>query len=284
MNIGVAQAQLPFVKRGFFTPSIARFKTGEALVSVLPDMRGYPPLQALSLQVFRDGAATPQQKFVTLFKGDDPLGMYAVAFFQLGAQAKTQWISASLLRGQFLVQASDNGSPRLGLLRWPVLDASTTSLSYNLTEGAGGGLITQPAKISSRTQVDGVGRVRKVVVVERQADGEWRVAGAGDTSADSWSDIELGVTASGTHYALALDDFGVAFEPGKALQVGQRVRPTRFEGWLYEVTEPGNLPAVEPQWWPVQGDNPSRQIGTVRAVAVRYYVPLALGPVPVEMT
>jgi hypothetical protein len=252
-------------------------------LTVLPEKSGYPTLQALSLQVFREGESTEDPKFVTLFKGDDPLGINIVAFFLLGAEPETQWISANILRGQFLVQASDIGSPRLGLLRWPVLDASTTSLSYNLTEGAGGGLITQPAKISSRALVDGVGRVRNVVVVEQQADGEWRVAGAGDTRADSWSDIELGVTASGTRYALGLDDFGVAFEPGRAMLVGQRIRPTQFEGWLYEITEAGNLPTVEPQWWSVQGDNPSRQIGTARAIAVRYYVPLALGPVPVEM-
>jgi len=45
----------------------------------------------------------------------------------------------------------------------------------------------------------------------------------------------------------------------------------------------GTLPATEPEWWPIDGDNTPRDLGTARAVAVRYYRPLAHGPVPVEM-
>ncbi|MFO5941342.1 hypothetical protein ACLBSY_30860, partial [Pseudomonas aeruginosa] len=72
------------------------------------------------------------------------------------------------------------------------------------------------------------------------------------------------------------------FEPRLAVSLGQRVRPTIFSGWLYEVTEAGVLPAAEPGWWPIEGDNPSRQVGTARLQATRYYRPLSHGPFPVE--
>jgi len=282
MDIAYATAAMPILRRGFFSPSLSAVSASHG-VEVLPERRGLPVLQALSLQVFREGEATPDVKRATLFAGDEPDPARAIGYFALGAVPVMQLFRTELLRDQFLVQITDNGVPRLGLMRWPVLDASTRLLSYNLTEGQGGGVITQPAKIPSLARVDGIQRVRKVVVVEEQADGQWRVAGAGATRPDGWQDVDLDVTASGTRYALGLDDFGTLFEPGKAVTIGQRVRPTRFAGWLYEVTEAGNLPSVEPEWWPIQGENPSRQLGTARAIAVRYYVPLALGPVPVEM-
>lgn len=89
--------------------------------------------------------------------------------------------------------------------------------------------------------------------------------------------------AGGDVYVVALDDWGVPFKPGMVVYVGQSIRPSLFGGWLYLVTEEGILPSVEPQWWPIEGDNPSRPLGTARAIAVRYYRPLALGPVTVEM-
>ncbi|MDF5937502.1 hypothetical protein P4234_00140 [Pseudomonas aeruginosa] len=69
------------------------------------------------------------------------------------------------------------------------------------------------------------------------------------------------MTAGGTTHAMGLDDWGAVFEPRLAVSLGQRVRPTIFSGWLYEVTEAGVLPAAEPEWWPIEGDNPSRQVG-----------------------
>lgn len=97
------------------------------------------------------------------------------------------------------------------------------------------------------------------------------------------SELELEVTASGTIYAVSVDRYGTSFVPTAPVEVGDLIRPTRFAGWLYRVTEPGQLPAVEPDWWAIEGDNPSRPVGTARAVAVRYFRPLAHGPVTVEM-
>jgi len=283
MDFAFAVAKMPILQRGFYTPSLG-MAAGASRLTVLPDKQGIPVLQALSLQVFREGEATADPKLATLFVGDEPVGSAAIGFFRVTAEPQVQRFKTELLRGQFLVQVTDRGSPRLGLLRWPILDASTTSLSYNLTEGQGGGVITRPAKIPAGARVDGVRRIREVVVVERQADGQWRVAGAGFTAEEALQDVDLEVTDAGTWYALGMDDWGELFEPGKAVEVGQRVRPTVMEGWLYQVTEAGNLPAEEPAWWPIQGENPSRLIGTARLQAVRYYLPLGLGPLPIEMT
>ena len=90
-------------------------------------------------------------------------------------------------------------------------------------------------------------------------------------------------TLGGRAFVIGVDDFGSEFAPGLAVEPGYRVRPTQFAGWLYQVTEAGTLPASEPVWWPAEGDNAPRQLGTARAVAVRYYQPLAHGPVPVEV-
>lgn len=282
MDLAFAAATLPILRRGFYTPSLG-LGPASPVMAVLPAKQGLPVLQALSLQVFREGEATADPKLATLYVGDEPVGGASFAFFRVTDQPVVQWFKTELLRGQFLVQVTDNGSPRLGLLRWPVLDANTSALSYNLTEGQGGGLVTHPATVPAGARVDDQRKIREVVVVERQADGQWRVAGAGFTAEDALQDVDLEVTDAGTWYALGLDDWGELFEPGKAVSVGQRVRPTLMEGWLYEVTEAGNLPAQEPEWWPIQGENPSRQIGTARAIAVRYYQPLGHGPFPVEM-
>ncbi|OWP50274.1 hypothetical protein [Pseudomonas nitroreducens] len=282
MEFAFAVAMVPILQRGFYTPSLG-LGVGTSRMDVLPERQGMPVLQALSLQVFREGEATADPKVATLFVGDEPVGSAAFAYFRVTAGPQVQKFKTELLRGQFLVQVTDNGSPRLGLLRWPVLDAGTSALSYNLTEGQGGGIVTHPAKVPAGARVDDLRKIREVVVLERQADGQWRVAGAGFTAEDALKDIDLEVTDAGTWYALGMDDWGVLFEPGLAVTKGQRVRPSQFEGWLYEITEAGNLPATEPAWWPIQGENPSRQIGTARALAVRYYQPLGHGPFPVEM-
>ncbi|MEM5620485.1 hypothetical protein AAHB60_31795 [Pseudomonas aeruginosa] len=184
-----------------------------------------------------------------------------------------QRFEASGLRGQFVIQVTDEGDPRLGIIRWPVLDAVTRLLSYDLTEGSGGRDPTDPAKVRAVVTVDGGAASRWVVVIERKLDGEWRVAGVGQTAESGRAEIPLEVTAGGTTYAMGLDDWGAVFEPRLAVSLGQRVRPTIFSGWLYEVTEAGVLPAAEPGWWPIEGDNPSRQVGTARLQATQLLPP-----------
>ncbi|MFD1699870.1 hypothetical protein ACFSB1_11080 [Halopseudomonas phragmitis] len=151
---------------------------------------------------------------------------------------------------------------------------------FNISAGEGGGPSGDPASVEAIVRVDGFAATRTVVALERQGDGEWRVGG--HTEISGGGELQLR-TLGGPIYAVAIDDYGVAFTSALAVLVGQRIRPSQFRGWLYEITQAGQLPATEPEWWPIEGDNAPRELGTARAVAVRYYRPLAHGPVPVEM-
>ncbi|XXF10207.1 hypothetical protein J3Q00_07605 [Pseudomonas sp. D2-3] len=194
-----------------------------------------------------------------------------------------QYLSRAVIYREVLAQAYEYSEPRLGMSRWPTLSETANHLLFNLTESDGGNQVpTIDARLKAAASVDSAWAARETVIVERMDDGQWRVAGYGRTPDDGLGDIDLKVTTSGTVYAIALDDFGVTFVPGLAVAVGDRVRPAVFGGWVYQVTEPGELPAAEPEWWPAVGENPSRPLGTARAIAVRYFRPLAHGPVPVE--
>ena len=153
------------------------------------------------------------------------------------------------------------------------------TLTIDLNDGTGGGAAGQPATLAARVRVDGLEAAREVLAVERQTDGAWRVAG-NLRSADGALDLRV---TGGEVYALAIDDYGTVFQPNLAVAVGDTIRPSVYAGWLYRITEAGVLPASEPAWWPIDGDNAPRPLGSARAVAVRYYRPLAHGPVPVEM-
>ncbi|HHM6087736.1 TPA: hypothetical protein ACRMOF_003361 [Pseudomonas aeruginosa] len=238
--------------------------------------------QTLAVKVTREGEETSARKIATLYRGAVVTATAMTASFQVYEGETVQRFEASGLRGQFVIQVTDEGDPRLGIIRWPVLDADTRLLSYDLTEGSGGRDPTDPAKVRAVVTVDGGAASRQVVVIERKLDGEWRVAGVGQTAESGRAEIALEVTAGGTTYAMGLDDWGAVFEPRLAVSLGQRMRPTIFSGWLYEVTEAGVLPVAEPEWWPIEGDNPSRQVGTARLQATRYYRPLSHGPFPVE--
>ena len=239
----------------------------------------YLPRVPISVSVFRD-AVKSQDYLVEGLESDT--GNMLMIFLPTGPA--TQWFQRAAIYREVLIRVYEYSTPRLGVMRWPTLSEATPSLAFNLTENEGGSEVpTIPARIESAAAVAGIRESREVVVIERMDDGQWRVAGQGETISDGMSELDLEVTASGTLYAVSVDHYGSRFVPMAPVAVGALIRPTRFSGWLYRVTEPGQLPAVEPQWWPIEGDNPSRPLGTARAVAVRYYRPLALGPVTVEM-
>lgn len=113
------------------------------------------------------------------------------------------------------------------------------------------------------------------------ANGGWRVAGYGRSVAGEVTTLALKVTTSGTCFAIGLDDYGMPFVPSTEVLPGQRIRPTLFKGWLYRITQAGILPASEPTWWDGNRTGP-QDLGTARAEVVRYYRPLAHGPITVE--
>lgn len=241
-----------------------------------------PPTALLRFRLLRDGEPTAGRKQLRIFRDWDSITQLALVFeAELGefTRAVPVDLATLLAQGEWLVTGIDPAEPRRTRAVYMTFSASGT-YTYNITSGDGGQQ-GDPAKASARVRVEGVPSSREVVMLERPADGDWRLAGYGPTPGGN-GEIDLRVVG-GDVFAVAVDDYGVTFVADLAVQVGQRIRPTQYSGWLYSITEPGTLPATEPQWWAAEGDNAPRLLGTARAIAVRYYQPLAHGPVPVEI-
>lgn len=233
-------------------------------------------LRRVALALTRDGVQTSSPKLAWLLS---PASLQIVApFAVLNGVSVSQTFVASAIDGLHILLAVDEAEPKRAVARYPAISADLT-LSVDLNDGAGGGVPGVPASVSARVKLNGTFAEREVVAVERQTDGVWRVAGS-QRVADGVIDLQV---TGGDVYAMGADDFGSQFEPLLEVVVAQRVRPSLYAGWLYQITEPGTLPATEPQWWAAEGDNAPRLLGTARAIAVRYYQPLAHGPVPVEI-
>lgn len=239
-------------------------------------------LMPIRFRVFVDGVPTESSKLIRIARGVSVTERATATL--LSAKEFTPYIRLYdrvwLERSNWLVIVEDL------LAEPPIYKGTLLSITeagtytINIWTGAGGSAGGDPATVAGFVRVDGVPAERDVVALERTDNGDWRVAGF-SRIADS-DDIELR-TLGGRIYSVAVDDYGIEFLSGLPVTVGQRIRPTQFRGWLYEVTEGGTLPLSEPQWWAIEGENPSRPLGTARAVAVRYYRPLAHGPVPVEI-
>lgn len=239
----------------------------------------FEPRVPVTTTVNRDGVPSVDY-LVTL---QSVLSGHVLAYYSPDSPA-TQWFMRAAVYQEVIATAYEFSSPRLGITRWPTISETANSFLFNVTEGeGGGGPSTVDARVDVSAAVDSIPSVRQVAIVERMDDGQWRVAGYGYSEAGVFKSLDLKVTTSGTLYAIGMDDYGKMFVPGAALVVGERVRPTAFAGWVYEVTEAGALPSVEPEWWAADGENASRLVGTARLQAKRYYRPLAHGPIKVEI-
>lgn len=240
------------------------------------------PARTVQFRVLRDGAVTTTVKRVRVVRSWDTGSQLEIGEPTVdGELTRALSIPTQLLvdQGEWAVLAIDDASPRLTFSQYLELSAGGV-FTLNITSGSGGD-VTDPALVDASVRVDRLPAVREVVVIERPATGEWRIAGRGQTDADGLANIDLAVTG-GRVFAMAVDDYGVPFSPGLVVTVGQRIRPSVFAGVLYEITEAGTLPATEPAWWPITVED-SRELGTGRAIARRYYRPLAHGPFPVEL-
>lgn len=239
----------------------------------------FEPRVPVTTTVNRDGVPSVDY-LVTL---QSTLSGQPLAYYSPESPA-TQWFLRAAVYQEVVATAYEFSAPRLGITRWPTISETANSFLFNVTEGeGGGGPSTVDAKVSVIAAVDAQRAIREAVIIERMDDGQWRVAGYGETYLDVAGELDLKVTPTGVQFAVGLDDYGNRFVANLPVVVGQRVRPTLFAGWLYQITEAGTLPAIEPEWWPADGDNAARLLGTARAIAVRYYQPLAHGPVPVEI-
>ncbi len=259
------------------------------MTSIRPAYRyaipGYIPLPriALRMRLLRDGSVTPGEKRLQLYRGYDTSSVLCLEFWAQGGEfSQTCLVSLAtfLNQGEWFALGIDDAPPRRVRATYLAFSESAT-ITFNITSGEGGGQQGDPAQVDARVRVERVPSSREVVLVERPFDGEWRIAGYGPTPGGS-GEIDLRVVG-GDVYALAVDDYGVQFVADLAVQVGQRIRPTQYTGWVYEITQAGQLPSVEPAWWAAVGENPSQPLGTARAVARRYFQPIALGPGPVEV-
>lgn len=239
---------------------------------------------SVRFRVLIDGEATATLKTVRLTKG--PAVSDRGTSLLTTAYEYTPWLNLYdrtwLGRESWLVILEDlSAEPPIykGVLL-PITAAGTYTI--NVWTGAGGGVGGDDGLLSAVLRVDGQADARDVVALERTSEGEWRVAGYTRT-VEGEGALDLKVLG-GQVYGVAVDDYGIAFLPGLAVSIGQRIRPTQFRGWMYDVTEAGALPISEPSWWPMEGDNAPRVAGTARLQAARYYRPLAHGPVPVETT
>ncbi|HLA33020.1 MAG TPA: hypothetical protein VJ047_18520 [Pseudomonas sp.] len=239
-------------------------------------------LRQITVQLTRDGEQTPTPKLARMLSpGNLTL---AAAFVAPDGYSAAQWFLASAVDGAYLILATDEVAPPRAAGRYVQITEDMT-LAIDLNDGTGGGgTVGTPASLGASVRVAGLDAERTVVAVEQQSDGAWRVAGSGRTDAQGDAALDLRVTPSSLMYAMALDDWGTPFQIDQIVTVGMTIRPSVFAGWLYRITDAGTLPSTEPAWWPVDGDNAPRLLGTARAVAVRYYRPLAHGPVPVEVS
>lgn len=239
-----------------------------------------PAVRTITCQVTRNGEQTPDFKYVRFYRTASDTAPLAVIVLRDGYQGG-QVFGAADFDGSWYVQVIDLTEPRTGTMRWPTITQDVT-LRFDLSDDSGGGG-GDPAKLPAVVRVGGSLARRPVVVIEQLLDGSWQFAGSGDSSGAGEQLIDIKVTPSSLVYALAVDDWGVLFQPGLPVGVGTTIRPTVFMGWQYRITQAGNLPAAEPEWWDESLSGP-RPLGTARAEVVRYYRPQGLGPLPVEMS
>lgn len=253
------------------------------MASLLTVPRTPVPFADIRFRLQRDGLAAAGKRLLRIYRSWGTITQLAMVFEDegLGAGLATQSyrvpVADLLAQGEWVAVGVDDNAPRK--IRALYLTLATGLNTFNITQGEGDD--GEPAVLDAMVRVDRELANREVVVLEKPATGKWRVAGFAST-VDGEVSIELKVLG-GDCYALGLDEFGFPFEANLAVQVGQRIRPTQYSGWVYEITEAGQLPSAEPEWWAAVGENPSRPLGTARAVARRYFQPIAHGPVPVEV-
>lgn len=238
------------------------------------------PLRTITVNATREGQQTSAYKEAVLWPS--LYDRVALATFVLrDGTTSTRTFAASAVDGKRAIMLYDFDDQPYGTVRTPNITADIV-LNMDLNDGSGGGSAepTEPARIPAIVRHDGSPAIREVVAVERRTDGTWRFAGS--TLVEESGDLSLQVTG-GEVYAFGVDDYGIGFQASVVVEVGQVIRPTVFEGWLYQVTEAGTLPAEEPEWWPMQGDNAAREVGTARLQAIRYYQPIGHGPVNYEL-
>ncbi len=236
------------------------------------------PLRTITVNATREGQQTSAYKEAVLWPSlYDRLAL--VTFALKDGTTSTRTFAASAADGKRAIMLYDYDDQPYGTLRTPNITADIV-LNMDLNDGSGGGGVTgDPASASALVRVDKLPAERELVAIEKTSTGTWRMAGNQVLQA---GELSMQVTG-GQVFAVGLDDYGMSFQAGLTVTEGLRIRPTNMQGWLYVVTQAGDLPLDEPVWWPEQGENPPQLVGTARLQAVRYYQPIAHGPIHYEL-
>lgn len=154
------------------------------------------------------------------------------------------------------------------------IDGATYSVDIG---GAGGGQLgTVVARVSGSVEIADQPKSRQVVAVSYSGDPRQVV---GQAASDAAGNFTLRVSTTDEIILLALDDFGELFADGLALLIGDRVRPTVANGWVYECITDGAISGAEPEW-PTDGS--IFTIGTAQVKGHLYFQPEAHAPIKPE--
>ena len=123
--------------------------------------------------------------------------------------------------------------------------------------------------------------VSRPIVINQYLNGVLEQVGAGQSRAsDGGFIIGLYTTSANNLVATSWQPFGIVFEALKPVKVGEVVRPSVANGFVYHALNSGSLGAVEPNW-PTQPDEQFTS-GSVTLQAVTYFQPVAHAPLSAE--
>lgn len=238
-----------------------------------------PSLRKITINATREGLQTSTYKEAVLW--DSIYERTPLLYFPIiDGKTRVETVVASAIDGLKSVMLYDFETPPFASIRTPDITTDTV-LNLDINDGTGGGAgpSGDPATAEAVVRVNKQPASREIVAIEKTSIGTWRMAGNKTLQSGL---LEMQVTG-GQVFAFGMDDYGTLYQSGLAVEIGQTIRPAVFVGWLYRCTEAGELEATEPEWWVSEGENPARTVGTARLQAVRYYLPIAYGPIKYEL-
>ena len=108
-----------------------------------------------------------------------------------------------------------------------------------------------------------------------------KMLGTTTSAADGTFSINVGAFA-GPVLVIAVDNYGITWEPNKTYSVGDIVHPTSqasYKGFVYTCTGAGISGADEPSWWTDTQSGGVGTSGTATFTARQYYQPICHGPI-----
>ena len=136
-------------------------------------------------------------------------------------------------------------------------------------------VIAPPGAVIIRGEINSEhGAEMAVIVFDTQTDFITTIHGKTAFSIDA--------TAAISPFVACYQPPGRKFKQNTVLKVGDIVRPSLFDGWVYQVVESGQSGGVEPLWWLPFNRSDKGKIGTATAKVMPYSMPRAHGPIDLE--